>query len=114
VIIVLTLFYFTSIVMFFSPRAAYIVEPFRIVNNYGLFAIMTRARYEIEFQGSRDLVHWTPYPFLYKPQDPRERPGIYAPYQPRFDWNLWFASLGGWRANPIVPRTAERLLAGEG
>ncbi|HEV8660595.1 MAG TPA: lipase maturation factor family protein, partial [Thermoanaerobaculia bacterium] len=89
VVIVLSLFFVTSIAIFFVPRAASIVEPFRIVNNYGLFAIMTRARYEIEFQGSSDLVHWTPYPFRYKPQDVRERPGLYAPYQPRFDWNLW-------------------------
>ena len=31
-----------------------------------------------------------------------ERPGIYAPYQPRFEWNLWFASLGPWQASPWV------------
>ncbi len=37
-------------------------------------------------------------------------PRIYAPYQPRFDWNLWFASLGDWRQNEIVPLTEERLL----
>src|SRR5215469_7112706 len=30
------------------------LEPFRIANRYGLFAIMTRGRYEIEFQGSDD------------------------------------------------------------
>ena len=37
-------------------------------------------------------------------------PGIYAPYQPRFDWNLWFASLGSWTRYPLVPRTEETLL----
>ncbi|MBV8049995.1 MAG: lipase maturation factor family protein, partial [Acidobacteriaceae bacterium] len=36
--------------------------------------------------------------------------GIYAPYQPRFDWNLWFASLGSWREYSIVPNTEVRLL----
>jgi lipase maturation factor 1 len=56
---------------------------------------------------------WVSYPFRFKPQDPSKPPGIYAPYQPRFDWNLWFASLGGWRANPIVPSTEVKLLAGE-
>ena len=30
------------------------LEPFRIANQYGLFAVMTRGRYEIEFQGSND------------------------------------------------------------
>ncbi len=93
-----------------SPVAA--LEPFRIANRYGLFAVMTRGRWEIEFQGSNDLQTWVAYPFRYKPQDPSQRPGIYAPYQPRFDWNLWFASLGSWRENLIVPSTEERLLAG--
>jgi hypothetical protein len=88
------------------------LEPFRIADRYGLFATMTRGRYEIEFQGTQDGQHWVTYPFRYKPQDPSKAPGIYAPYQPRFDWNLWFASLGEWRSNPIVPRTEERLLTG--
>jgi hypothetical protein len=93
-----------------SPVAA--LEPFRIANQYGLFAVMTPHRYEIEFQGSNDGENWVAYPFRYKPQDVRERPGIYAPYQPRFDWNLWFASLGSWLQNPMVPRTEELLLHG--
>lgn len=86
------------------------LEPFRIANQYGLFAVMTPHRYEIEFQGSNDGVSWTAYPFRYKPQDVSKAPGLYAPYQPRFDWNLWFASLGGWPQYPIVPRTEEMLL----
>ena len=86
------------------------LEPLRIAGRYGLFAVMTRGRYEIEFQGSADGQNWVIYPFRFKPQDPSKAPGIYAPYQPRFDWNLWFASLGEWRSNPIVPRTEERLL----
>ena len=86
------------------------LEPFRIANQYGLFAVMTRGRYEIEFQGSDDGQKWTPYPFRYKPQALNQPPGLYAPYQPRFDWNLWFASLGSWREYPIVPNTEVRLL----
>jgi len=89
------------------------LEPFRIANRYGLFGIMTRGRYEIEFQGSQDGKTWVAYPFRYKPQDPSTRPGIYAPYQPRFDWNLWFASLGSWREYPIVPSTEVRLLSND-
>jgi hypothetical protein len=87
-----------------------VLEPFRITNQYGLFAVMTRNRYEIEFQGSNDGQNWTPYRFQYKPQALNEAPGIYAPYQPRFDWNLWFASLGSWRENAIVPNTEVLLL----
>jgi hypothetical protein len=89
------------------------LEPFRIANRYGLFAVMTRGRYEIEFQGSDDGNTWVAYPFRYKPQDPAKPPGIYAPYQPRFDWNLWFASLGSWQEYPIVPRTEIRLLSND-
>jgi hypothetical protein len=89
------------------------LEPFRIANQYGLFAVMTRGRYEIEFQGSRDGQAWAAYPFRFKPQALDRAPGIYAPYQPRFEWNLWFASLGSWQQNPLVPRTEERLLAND-
>jgi hypothetical protein len=89
------------------------VAPFRIANQYGLFAVMTRGRYEIEFQGSRDGQVWETYPFRFKPQALKKAPGIYAPYQPRFEWNLWFASLGSWQQNPLVPRTEERLLVND-
>src|SRR5215472_9235008 len=86
------------------------LEPFRIANAYGLFAVMTHERYEIEFQGTQDGQNWIAYPFRYKPQDLTKPPGIYAPYQPRFEWNLWFASLGSWRENRFVIWTEERLL----
>jgi hypothetical protein len=91
-----------------APAAA--LEPFRIANRYGLFAVMTRGEYEIEFQGSQDGLHWTPYRFRYKPQALNQAPGIYAPYQPRMDWNLWFASLGDWRQSPFVLNVEVRLL----
>src|SRR5277367_749858 len=94
-----------------SPVA--LLDPFRIANRYGLFAVMTRNRYEIEFQGSNDGQTWTAYPFRHKPQELDKPPRIYAPYQPRLDWNLWFASLGEWRDNPLVFRTEWRLLSNE-
>jgi hypothetical protein len=94
-----------------SPVVA--LEPFRIANRYGLFGVMTRGRYEIEFQGSDDGENWTAYPFRFKPQDVMKAPPIYAPYQSRFDWNLWFASLGTWREYPIVPATEVSLLAND-
>jgi hypothetical protein len=92
-----------------APVAA--LEPFRIANRYGLFGVMTRGRYEVEFQGSEDGKNWVAYPFHFKPQDLNQPPGIYAPYQPRFDWNLWFASLGSWREYPMVARTEVQLLS---
>jgi len=112
---------FYATLVAFMPRAvprplltpALALEPLRIANRYGLFAVMTRARFEIEFQGSRDGKAWVAYPFRYKPQDPMRAPGIYAPYQPRFEWNLWFASLASWETYPWVLATEARLLAAE-
>ena len=115
------IFYATSALLIFKlfPAAPLpagpirALEPFRIANEFGLFAVMTRARYEIEFQGSHDGLAWTPYSFRNKPQDVHAPPRIYAPYQPRFDWNLWFASLGNWRQYPWVLQVEQRLLSGE-
>jgi hypothetical protein len=97
---------------FLPTWPAELLAPARFANRYGLFAVMTRQRDEIEFQGSPDGVTWTPYRFRYKPQDPAEAPGLYAPYQPRFEWNLWFASLGVWRRYPWVVTCEQRLLEG--
>jgi len=96
----------------FSTAPVEFLEPFRIANPYGLFAVMTRNRYEIEFQGSNDGETWTPYPFRYKPQALDRGGAIYAPYQPRFEWNLWFASLGNPRNEGWVRSAAERLVDG--
>ncbi|HET6176238.1 MAG TPA: lipase maturation factor family protein [Candidatus Sulfotelmatobacter sp.] len=111
------IFYATTALMLASYRLPSLpivaLEPFRIANRYGLFAVMTRGRYEIEFQGSDDGKNWRTYHFRYKPQELNQAPRIYAPYQPRFDWNLWFASLGSWREYPIVPNTIVRLLSND-
>ena len=92
---------------------ARLLQPFRLADAYGLFATMTRARYEIEFQGTIDGKTWIAYPFRYKPQDIDKPPGIYAPYQPRFEWNLWFASLDEVSNNLWVMNAEQRLLDGE-
>jgi uncharacterized membrane protein YphA (DoxX/SURF4 family) len=75
-------------------------RPFRSFNGYGLFARMTRTRPEIIVQGSDDERNWKDYAFKYKPGDPRRRPGFVAPYQPRLDWQMWFAALDQARDNP--------------
>ena len=38
---------------------------------------------------------------------------IIAPYQPRLDWQMWFASLGTYHQNPWLMSVAYRLLEGE-
>jgi hypothetical protein len=88
------------------------VGPFRSINGYGLFAVMTRTRPEIVIEGSRDGVTWTAYPFRWKPGDPGIRPRFVAPHQPRLDWQMWFAALGDYQGNPWLIRFMVRLLEG--
>jgi predicted DCC family thiol-disulfide oxidoreductase YuxK len=88
------------------------LEPFRSVNNYGLFAVMTTQRSEIIVEGSNDGTNWRPYEFKYKPGDVNRRPGFVAPFQPRLDWQMWFAALGSARQNPWFGNFCERLLQG--
>ena len=72
------------------------IRPFRSVNRYGLFAVMTTERNEIEVEGSADGVEWRAYRWRYKPDALTERPRWIAPFQPRLDWQMWFAALGTW------------------
>jgi lipase maturation factor 1 len=89
------------------------VEPLRIVNSYGLFAVMTTERPEIVVEGSNDGATWLAYEFPYKPGDPRRAPPIVAPHQPRLDWQMWFAALGNYQSNRWFVGFMLRLLQGE-
>ncbi len=86
--------------------------PFEIVNSYGLFAMMTTERPEIVVEGSMDGETWVPYSFRYKPGDLARAPRWAAPYQPRLDWQMWFAALGNYRENPWFVNFAVKLLDG--
>jgi len=88
-------------------------EPFRTVNGYGLFAVMTTTRPEIVVEGSADGATWTPYPFRWKPGDPGRRPRFVEPHQPRLDWQMWFAALSDARQNPWFVAFVHRLLEGD-
>lgn len=88
------------------------LAPFRTVNNYGLFAVMTTERREIVVEGSDDGTNWLAYEFKYKPGDVDRRPGFIAPFQPRLDWQMWFAALSSARQNPWFLNFCERLLQG--
>jgi hypothetical protein len=89
------------------------VEPLRIVNSYGLFAVMTTERPEIVVEGSNDGDTWMAYEFPYKPGDLRRAPPIVAPYQPRLDWQMWFAALSNYQNNRWFVGFMLRLLQGE-
>jgi predicted DCC family thiol-disulfide oxidoreductase YuxK len=70
-----------------------IIEPLHIVSGYGLFAVMTTKRDEIVIEGSDDGFEWREYEFRYKPGEVARRPRWNIPYQPRLDWQMWFAAL---------------------
>jgi hypothetical protein len=88
------------------------LEPFRLVNGYGLFSVMTTERPEIIVEGSNDGVRWRAYEFKWKPGNVNRRPRFAAPHQPRLDWQMWFAAPGNYHGDPWVARFLRRLLQG--
>jgi hypothetical protein len=72
--------------------------PFALVNTYGAFGSVGRTRDEIIFEGTTDAApdehtQWKAYEFPCKPGDPMRRPCVVSPYQPRLDWQIWFAAM---------------------
>jgi len=88
------------------------VAPFRSINSYGLFSVMTTSRPEIIVEGSDDGQTWLAYEFRYKPGDVKRRPELVAPHQPRLDWQMWFAALNPNYREPWFMNFAARLLQG--
>jgi hypothetical protein len=76
----------------------YSYDPLDLVNTYGAFGSVGRERDEIIFEGTDDTLitgdtKWKEYEFKAKPGDPNRRPPFVAPYQPRIDWQIWFAAM---------------------
>ncbi|MCC6338152.1 MAG: lipase maturation factor family protein, partial [Myxococcales bacterium] len=88
------------------------VARFETINAYGAFAWMTKTRPEILIEGTVDGVEWREYEFPYKPGRLDRRPGFVAPWQPRLDWQMWFAALGECSENPWLLSTQKQLLLG--
>lgn len=88
------------------------IDPLRSFNSYGLFAVMTTSRPEITVEGSDDGKNWKSYGFKWKAGDLNRAPAYVAPYQPRLDWQMWFAALGSPRDNPWFLNFLVRLLQG--
>ena len=73
-------------------------NPFHLVNTYGAFGSVTKARYEIVIEGTEEQAvgektNWKEYEFKAKPGNPRRRPPQMAPYHLRLDWLMWFAAM---------------------
>ncbi len=89
------------------------IAPFQMVNTYGLFAVMTTTRPEIVIEGSDDQTNWREYSFRYKPGELHRGLPFVAPYQPRLDWQMWFAALSNIQENNWVGNLMYRLMLGE-
>jgi hypothetical protein len=96
----------------------YSFNPLHLVNTYGAFGSITRERYEVIVEGTRDAspsaeAAWREYEFIGKPGDPRRRPRQVAPYHLRLDWLMWFVPLSPAYAIDWLPRLVEKLLAND-
>lgn len=89
--------------------AAQQIAPLRLVSSYGPFAVMTKVREEIIIEGSMDGKDWLPYEFNYKPGELNQRPRWNIPFQPRLDWQMWFAALSTANQTPWFLSFINRL-----
>lgn len=89
-----------------------LLAPYRLLNHYGLFAVMTTKRNEIIIEGSQDGENWKVYEFKYKPGDLKQHPKQVAPHQPRLDWQMWFAALRSFRYEWWLQNLFVRLMEG--
>jgi Lipase maturation factor len=88
---------------------------FDLVNSYGAFGVVGRERDEIIFEGTDDAsitgdTQWRAYEFKAKPGDPSRAPPFIAPYQPRIDWQIWFAAMASPSEYPWTLHFVWRLL----
>ncbi|MGE5086984.1 MAG: lipase maturation factor family protein [Bacillota bacterium] len=85
------------------------IYPWRLSNPYGLFAVMTKSRPELILEGSMDGQTWQEYEFNFKPGNIHKAPPVIAPFQPRMDWQMWFASLEAFNENLWLQNLVTRL-----
>jgi Lipase maturation factor len=93
-------------------------DPLDLVNTYGAFGSVGRERLNIVFEGTRDEIpddqaHWITYPYKGLPADPDHRPPQVAPYQLRFDWQMWFAAMSSADEYPWTVNLVWKLLHNE-
>ncbi len=111
-----------------------IIQPFHFSNGYGLFRKMTGVgthglhddrvgwgglppsiveRPEIILAGQLSSTgEFRELKFRWKPGDVAMQPRQVAPYQPRLDWQMWFAALGSYQNNPWFVHLISKILNG--
>jgi hypothetical protein len=90
-------------------------DPLDLVNTYGAFGSVGRERLNVVFQGTDadapdSSAVWKDYPYAALPVAVDQRPRQIAPYQPRVDWQMWFASMGTVEQYPWTLHLVWKLL----
>ncbi|MBS0627938.1 MAG: lipase maturation factor family protein [Verrucomicrobia bacterium] len=93
-------------------------DPFNLVNTYGAFGSVTRARKEIIIEGTNDLAltentKWLAYEFKAKPGSLTKKPPLVSPYHYKIDWQMWFAAMSSYQYHPWFIPFIQKLLEGE-
>jgi hypothetical protein len=90
-------------------------DPLDLVNTYGAFGSVGRERLNVVFEGTDAALPnaqavWKAYPYQALPVELGRRPPQVAPYQPRLDWQMWFASMGAPNEYPWTLHLVWKLL----
>jgi hypothetical protein len=93
-------------------------DPLALVNAYGAFGTVGRTRDEIVLEGTDASepgpeARWREYELPCKPGDVRRRPCLVSPYQPRLDWEIWFAAMSTPAEHPWMLHLVWKLLHGD-
>ncbi len=88
---------------------------FHLVNTYGAFGSVGKVRQELVVKGTTDAkitekTVWKEYEFIAKPTNVKRKLPIIAPYQPRIDWQIWFAAMQTPFENPWLIHFLWKLL----
>ncbi len=86
-----------------------------LANTYGAFGSVGKERYELIIQGTLDdaineSTEWKEYEFIAKPGNVSRNHPIIAPYQPRIDWQIWFAAMSTPQQEPWLIHFIWKLL----
>ncbi len=90
-------------------------DPLDLVNTYGAFGSVGRERLNVVFEGTDAdapdaRAAWKAYPYLALPVELNRMPRQIAPYQPRLDWQMWFASMSAPSEYPWTLHLVWKLL----
>jgi hypothetical protein len=89
-----------------------------LVNTYGAFGTVGRERLTVVLEGTDadepdESAEWKEYLYLAQPVATGVRPRQIAPYQPRLDWQMWFAAMSSPSRYPWTLNLVWKLLHGD-